>query len=69
MKITNDLLLELMQRVDQGLEVLLSDIAMQQNEIEKLTTENKHLRENYTKISEQISLYIAELEAIKHSKT
>lgn len=69
MKITNDLLLGLMQQVDQGLEVLLSDIALQRDEIERLTAENKHLRENYAKISEQISLYIAELEAIKYSKT
>ncbi len=36
MKITNDLLLKLMQEVDQGLEGLLSNIARQHEEINKL---------------------------------
>lgn len=69
MKITNDLLLKLMQEVDQGLEGLLSNIARQHEEINKLQGENKQLRDNYAKILEQIAIYIAELEAIKHKNT
>ncbi|WP_341761507.1 hypothetical protein [Candidatus Tisiphia endosymbiont of Thecophora atra] len=69
MKITNDLLLKLMQEVDQGLEGLLLNIARQHEEINKLKDENKQLRDNYAKILEQITVYIAELEAIKHKNT
>ncbi|WP_341754591.1 hypothetical protein [Candidatus Tisiphia endosymbiont of Dioctria rufipes] len=69
MKITNDLLLKLMQEVDQGLEGLLSNIARQHEEINKLKDENKQLRDNYTKILKQIAVYVAELEAIKHKNT
>lgn len=69
MKITNDLLLKLMQEVDQGLEGLLSNIARQHEEINKLQDENKQLRDNYAKILEQIAVYIAELEAIKNKNT
>lgn len=66
MTITNDLLLKLIQEVDQGIEGLLSDIAQQHEEINKLKDENKHLKDNYMKILEQIAVYIAELEAMKH---
>ncbi|MDR0296936.1 MAG: hypothetical protein LBH67_03120 [Rickettsia sp.] len=69
MTITNDLLLKLMQEVNQGIEGLLSDIAQQHEEINKLKDENKHLKDNYTKILEQIAVYIAELEEIKHKNT
>lgn len=69
MKITDNLLLKLMADIDQGLERLLVKIATQSEEIEKLTEENKQLKDNYTKMLEQITLYIAELEAIKHSNT
>ncbi|WP_341756554.1 MULTISPECIES: hypothetical protein [unclassified Candidatus Tisiphia] len=69
MTITNDLLLKLMQEVDQGVEGLLSDIAEQHEEINKLKDENKHLKDNYAKILEQIAVYIAELEEMKHKNT
>ncbi|MCC8483628.1 MAG: hypothetical protein LN561_03635 [Rickettsia endosymbiont of Labidopullus appendiculatus] len=69
MTINTDLLLKLMQEVDQGIEGLLSDIAEQHQEINRLKDENKHLKDNYTKILEQIAVYIAELEEIKHKKT
>ncbi|MFP3018519.1 MAG: hypothetical protein ACEY3E_06565 [Candidatus Tisiphia sp.] len=55
--------------MDQGLEGLLSKIARQHEEINKLQDENKQLRDNYAKILEQIAVYIAELEAIKHKNT
>lgn len=69
MTINTDLLLKLMQEVDQGIEGLLSDIAQQHQEINRLKDENKHLKDNYTKILEQIAVYIAELEEIKHKNT
>ncbi|WP_425363736.1 hypothetical protein [Candidatus Tisiphia endosymbiont of Hybos culiciformis] len=69
MTITKDLLLKLMQEVDQGVEGLLSDIAQQHEEINKLKNENKHLKDNYAKILEQIAVYIAELEEMKHKNT
>jgi hypothetical protein len=69
MKIDNDLLPRLMQEVDQKLEVLLLNCAEQQQEICRLKEENKYLKGNYAQIQEQIALYIAELETIKHSNT
>ncbi|HJD56635.1 MULTISPECIES: hypothetical protein [Rickettsieae] len=69
MTINTDLLLKLMQEVDQGIEGLLSDIAEQHQEINRLKDENKYLKDNYTKILEQIAVYIAELEEIKHKNT
>ncbi len=69
MTINTDLLLKLMQEVDQGIEGLLSDIAEQHQEINRLKDENKHLKDNYRKILEQIAVYIAELEEIKHKNT
>ena len=69
MKVNNDLLFRLMQEVELGLEGLLLDISEQQKEIDRLKNENNQLKGNYTKILQEIAVYVAELEAIKHSKT
>ena len=69
MKVNNDLLFRLMQEVELGLEGLLLDISEQQKEIDRLKNENNQLKDNYTKILKEIAVYVAELEAIKHSNT
>ncbi len=69
MKVNDDVLLRLMQEVELGLENLLLDISKQRKEIDKLKSENEQLKDNYAKILKEITAYIAELEAIKHSNT
>ena len=69
MKVNDDILLKLMQEVESKLDILLLDISEQQKEIDKLKNENNQLKDNYTKILNEIAVYVAELEAIKYSKT
>lgn len=65
MKVTNDLLQELIKRVDVAVESLMIKLASQEQEIIKLKDENKRLRDNYTLMLEEIKQYITELEQIK----
>jgi len=69
MKVNNDLLFRLMQEVELGLDRLLLDVSEQKKEIDRLKNENNQLKDNYTKILKEIAVYVAELEAIKHSNT
>ena len=61
----NEILTRLMQEVEHRLDNLLSMLTNNQNEIEKLKNENKHLKNNYIKILDQINIYVNELEEIK----
>lgn len=61
----NETLTRLMQEVEHKLDNLLSMLTNNQNEIEKLQNENKHLKNNYIKILDQINIYVNELEEIK----
>ncbi|MCC8368906.1 MAG: hypothetical protein LN573_02340 [Rickettsia endosymbiont of Oxypoda opaca] len=67
MTIKNEELQRLMQEVDHKIDELLLLIANQQNEISRLRSENKQLTDNYSKILTQITVYIEELEEIKHT--
>lgn len=67
MTIKNEELQRLMQEVDHKIDKLLLLIANQQNEISRLRSENKQLMDNYSKILTQITVYIEELEEIKHT--
>ncbi|WP_253308215.1 MULTISPECIES: hypothetical protein [unclassified Rickettsia] len=68
MTVENEQLQRLMQEVDHKIDKLLLLIANQQNEISRLQSENKQLTDNYSKILTQITVYIEELEEIKHTR-
>jgi len=61
----NEILTRLMQEVEYRLDNLLNMLANSQNEIEKLQHENRQLKDNYTRVLDQINLYVNELEEIK----
>lgn len=61
----NEILTRLMQEVEYRLDNLLNMLANSQNEIEKLQHENRQLRDNYTRVLDQINLHVNELEEIK----
>jgi len=65
MKMTNDLLPELMKRIDEGVDSLLLRLASTEQEIISLKNENKQLKNNYAQILEEIKEYINQLEQIK----
>lgn len=60
------ILLNLMKDVDKKLELLLTELNGQHEEISSLRCENEKLKNNYKQMLEQINLYIAELESLKH---
>ncbi|XVN43483.1 MAG: hypothetical protein RCG15_04260 [Candidatus Rickettsia vulgarisii] len=62
-----NILLSLVKDLDQKLELLLTKLNGQNEEITNLKYENEKLKNNYKQILEQINLYITELESIKNS--
>lgn len=65
MKETNDFLAGLTKQVDDAVESLLTKLKIQESEIIRLKEENKHLKDNYIQLVEEIKQYIIELEQIK----
>ena len=56
---------KLMEEVEHKLDELLKIHENDLNEIKKLQNENKELKDNYTKMLDQINIYINELAEIK----
>ena len=61
----SEILKKLMEEVEHKLDELLKIHADNQSKIEMLQNENKELKNNYTKMLDQISIYVNELEEIK----
>lgn len=65
MKVTNDSLHELINKVDTAVESLLNMLKNQEHEIAKLKDENQRLRDDYDLVLNEVNQYTIQLEQIK----